>query len=467
MNRRAFLQSGSVSLGTIALNSLLSGCNESLHTPSVTPSVTASESPKPKQAKHVIYLNMVGGPSPMDLFDPKPTLAKFNDSSPPDDLIGNERFAFIDSTARIKASPFKFSRHGSAGHWMCEKLPHMSKVADDLSFIKSLHTEEFNHGPAQVFLQTGHGQLGRPSIGSWVSYGLGNEVDNLPTYMVLLTGSIPGGGSSLWGSGFLPSNHQGTQLRSEGEPILYVNDPPGRDRDTTKRTVDAIAALNRMAYEKRGDPEILARTENYELAFEMQASVPELVDFSGETRQTFQLYGIKNKNKPSFARSALLARRMVERGVRFVEIFDDRWDNHENIEQYLTTKCRETDQGCAALILDLKQRGLLDETLVIWGGEFGRTPMSQHNPGMKWGRDHNPRCFTMWMAGGGVKPGVSYGESDDFGYNVASDPVHVHDLNATILHLLGIDHKQLTYKYQGREFRLTDTGGKIVDAACS
>ncbi len=463
ITRRHFLKRGGLALGAAALGTLLNE-NKVFGGPS-SKSILPQLPHFAPRAKQVIYLHMVGAPSHLDLFDYKPTLEKFDGKPCPQEFLEGKRFAFLRGHPSLASSRFKFSRHGKSGQEMSQLLPNLSRVADDITIVKSMRTDEFNHGPAQMFLHTGFGRPGRPSLGSWVNYGLGSENKNLPAYVVLLSGPLPGAGTSLWSTGFLPSVYQGIQFRSTGDPVLFLSSPDGHSRTDRRRLLDAVQSLNHQQLDTVGDPEIATRISQYEMAFRMQMSVPELVDISKESPQTLELYGAQ-PGKASFANNCLLARRLIERGVRIVQLFDSDWDHHRDIANVLPKKCRDVDQGMAALVQDLKQRGLLDETLVIWGGEFGRTPMQQSNSGdgetTKPGRDHHKDAFTMWMAGGGVKAGVTYGKTDDFGYNIIENPVHVHDLNATILHLLGIDHERLTYKYQGREFRLTDVHGQLV-----
>ena len=373
-------------------------------------------------------------------------------------------------TARQKSfpvikSPWKFRQHGKSGTWLSELLPHMAEVVDDICVVRSMHTEAINHDPAVTFFQSGHQQPGRPSIGSWLSYGLGSETENLPSFVVLLSKNTFHQAQPLydrlWGSGFLPSRYQGVKFRSQGDPVLYLNDPAGGSSKKRLAMLDRLAKLNRIREQEIGDPEITSRIAQYEMAYRMQASVPELADISDEPESTFKLYGEEAKVPGSHAANCLLARRLAERGVRFIQLFHRGWDHHSNVQRYLPTLAKETDQGSAALIADLKRRDMLDETLVIWGGEFGRTVYSQGNPN-SFGRDHHPRCFSIWMAGGGIKPGMTYGQTDDFCYNIVENPVHVHDFHATILHCLGIDHEKLTHRFQGRDYRLTDVHGKVV-----
>lgn len=453
-SRRNFLSSCGIGFGGIALTTLL---NREL--------LSASRQPHfAPQAKHVIYLHMIGAPSQLDLFDEKPELVKRHNQPCPKEVTKDRDFAFIGKTSRLGGSPWKFSQHGESGQTISELLPHLSGVADELAVIRSMHTEEINHAPAQMFLHSGFGRGGRPSFGSWVSYGLGSETEDLPGYVVLLSGPAGGAGTSLWSSGFLPSIYQGIQFRSQGDPVLFLTNPKGRTKADRRRVLDALGQLNQQQLQATGDPEIETRIKQYEMAFRMQASVPELMNIDGETKETIELYGAK-PGKVSFANNCMLARRLVERGVRLVELYDAGWDHHGNIRTRLPAKCKETDKPIAALIKDLKRRDLLKDTLIIWGSEFGRTPLQQGGNAKSkdlTGRDHHKDAYTMWLAGGGIKGGVSYGQSDDFGMDVAEDGVQVHDLNATILHLLGIDHQRLTYRYQGREFRLTDVFGNVV-----
>ena len=460
VQRRRFLGHSAMGVGAAALSSLMN------------PQLLADSPETEPRAKRVIYLFMHGGPSQMDLFDEKPQLSKLHGTELPASVRMNQRLTGMTSQQKsfpVASSVFKFGRHGQSGASLSELLPHLGEVADDVCFIKSMHTEAINHDPAVTYLQTGHQQPGRPSLGSWLSYGLGSENQNLPAFVVLLSrGSAARPDdplhSRLWGSAFLPSNHQGVSFRSSGDPVLYLSDPPGIDAATRRRMLDGLARLNRKQFEIAGDPEINTRIAQFELANRMQTSVPELTDLSGETKKTFDMYGVDARRPGTFAANCLQARRMAERGVRFIQLYHRGWDQHYNLPSDLRLQCRDVDQPCAALIKDLKQRGLLDDTLIVWGGEFGRTIYSQGKlESNNYGRDHHGRCFTMWLAGGGVKPGVTYGATDDFSYNVASDPVHVHDLNATILHCLGIDHKKLTFKFKGRQYRLTDVHGDVVE----
>jgi hypothetical protein len=466
VTRRAFLKRSGLGLGAMALSSLLT---ESLFAAGPAGVARNPLAPRPPhfapRAKRVIYLHMVGAPSQLDLFDHKPELEKYDGKPCPDDFIKGKRFAFLRGHPNIAATRQQFQRHGKSGAEMSQLLPHLAEVADEIAIVKSLHTDEFNHAPAQLFLHTGFGRLGRPSFGSWVTYGLGSENQDLPAYVVMLSGPLAGAGTSLWSPGFLPSVHQGVQFRSNGEPVLFLTNPAGHSAGDRRRVLDTLQQLNQAQLADVGDPEIATRISQYEMAFRMQTSVPELMDISRESKQTLALYGAE-PGKASFANNCLLARRLIERGVRMVQLYDADWDHHADLGTRLPRKCKDVDQGMAALVMDLKQRGLLDDTLVIWGGEFGRTPMAQVDSGSgtatKQGRDHHKDAFTMWLAGGGVKRGVTFGRTDDLGYNIVEHPVHVHDLNATVLHLLGLDHERLTFRYQGRDFRLTDVHGKIV-----
>ena len=420
------------------------------------------------KAKRVIWLHMAGGPSPLDLFDPKPALKKYNGQDCPAEYLQKERFAFIKGTPKLLESPYSFKQHGESGQWISELLPHTAGISDKLTVVRSLHTTQFNHAPAQIFMATGHAFLGRPSMGSWLSWGLGSLDRDLPAYAVLLSGQfLPSGGSSCWSNGFLPSQHQGVRLMKGKDPVLFLSNPEGTDREQRRRTLDVLNNLNRERFQVHGDPDTLARVDQYELAFRMQEKFPILSDLSPESKETLDLYGVE-ADKPSFAANCLLARRLAESGVRFVQLFDWGWDSHgtgtnDDLITSLPNQCRRTDKACAALILDLEQRGLLEDTIVIWGGEFGRTPMNEERNGSTFlGRDHHPHAFTMWMAGGGFREGVSYGSTDELGYLIDQNPMEIHDLHATMLHLLGIEHESFTYFHQGRNFRLTDVAGEVV-----
>lgn len=464
ISRRWFLRRSGLGFGAAALTALLQ--DDLAAKPAPADPLAPRKPHFAPKAKSVIYLHMIGAPSQLDLFDYKPELIRRNGEVCPESLLEGKRFAFIGGKQlTLAGSPFKFSRHGQSGLELSELLPHLAQVADDITLIRTVQTEEINHAPAQMFLHTGFGRGGRPSFGSWVTYGLGSENRDLPAYVVLLSGPPGGAGTSLWSSGFLPSVYQGIQFRSTGDPVLFLSPPTGVTLEDRRRVVEAVRQLNEQQLADVGDPEIATRISQYEMAFRMQTSVPELMDLSRETRQTLELYGVK-PGKPSFANNCLLARRLVERGVRVVELYDSDWDTHANIATRLPAKCKDVDQGMAALVTDLKQRGLLDQTLVIWGAEFGRTPLRQGIDGegkaVNPGRDHHKDAFCVWLAGGGIKPGLTYGRTDDFGFEPVEKPVHVHDLNATALHLLGLDHERLTYKYQGREFRLTDVHGRLL-----
>ena len=468
-NRRTFLRHSTSCLGSLALASLLE-CEGSAEPPTSDPLQSLGAMPKlhfaPK-AKRVIYLFQSGAPSHLDLFDPKPQLTKdANKDLPPSVRMGQRITGMTSGQSRLLlvGPSHKFVRYGKAGMEMSELLPHTGKIADDICLIRSMHTDPINHDPAVTFLLTGNQQPGRPTVGSWVAYGLGSVNRNLPEFVVLLSG---GGGQPLlsryWGNGFLPGKYQGVQFRSVGDPVLYVSNPPGIDAGARRELLDGIQDLNRLQLDALGDPEIATRINAYELAFRMQTSVPELMDLAKEPKSVLEMYGAE-PGKASYANNCLLARRLAERGVRYVQLYHRDWDHHSNLPNDIKKQCETTDRASAALVTDLKARGLLDDTLVIWGGEFGRTAYSQGaiTP-TSFGRDHHPRCFSLWMAGGGIKPGLVHGKTDDFGYNLVEDGVHVHDFQATIMHLLGVDHTRLTYRFQGRDFRLTDVAGKVVE----
>lgn len=463
VNRRCLMkQSGLCLGGSLALSSLFDDSE-----------VRASEQGEhhTARAKRIIYLFMHGGPSQLDLFDHKPELRKQHGEELPTSVRGRQRLTGMTSGQKSKpvtAPLFNFSQHGTSGAWVSELLPRTAEIVDDLCFVRSLHTEAINHDPAAMLLQTGHPQPGRPSFGAWASYGLGSENNNLPTFMILKSDGSAARPADplyarLWGAGFLSAKHQGVALRSSGDPVLYLSNPPGIGREARRDQIDLLATLNQKQAMRHRDPEIEARIAQYEMAFRMQRSVPELMDLRDESESTFRAYGPQSQEPGTFARHCLLARRMAERGVRFVQLYHRGWDQHYNLPSDLRLQCQDVDQPAAALIRDLKQRGLLEDTLVIWGGEFGRTTYSQGKlTATNYGRDHHGGCFTMWLAGGGIKTGTVYGETDDFGYNVVRQPVHVHDLNATLLHLMGVDHTRLTYRFQGRDYRLTDVAGKVV-----
>jgi uncharacterized protein (DUF1501 family) len=461
--RRHFLQGCGIGLGKIALDGLLAEA-AAPPTPALPGPLPPRRPPLPAKVKRVIHLFMAGAPSHLDLFDPKPALAKLEGKPLPPSIIGGQRYAFIRPDAAVMGPRFKFQKCGKAGvEIAAEVLPHLAKVVDELCLVRSVKTDQFNHAPAQIFLNTGFSQPGRPSLGSWVVYGLGSESKDLPAFVVLSTGGGISGGSANWSSGFLPTLYSGVRLRNQGQPILNVANPKGIDDKLQRDSLDLVGALNQMRLTRDGDPEIATRMASYEMAFRLQSSAPELMDLRKESKETLALYGCE-PDKPSFARACLLARRMTERGVRFVNVYHEGWDAHSDLVGNHKGNCKTTDQACAALITDLKRRGLLDDTLVIWGGEFGRTPMVESNAalGRSLGRDHHPQAFTMWLAGGGLRKGIVHGETDDLGFHVTKDPVHVHDLQATILHLLGFDHEKLTFRHAGRDFRLTDVHGKVV-----
>ena len=461
--RRQFFKRGASFMGAAALGML---------TPQVLRAAQKTEEAKngpigpyfaPK-AKQVIYLHMVGGPPQMDMYDYKPVMNGYYDKDLPESVRMGQRLTTMTSGQTrfpIAPSKYKFAQHGKCGMWMSELLPWTAKVADEMCFVRSMHTEAINHEPAICYMQTGNQITGRPCMGSWVSYGLGSLNQDLPTFVVLVAQptnkeQIQAISGKLWSSGYLSGEHAGVSFRTSGDPILYINNPEGVDRTVRRRMLDGLKELNQINYHEVGDPETHTRIEQFELAFRMQSSVPELTDTSKEPASTYELYGEEAKKPGTFAQSALLARRMVERGVRFVQIYHNNWDTHSNVSGRLPSQCKDVDQACYGLIMDLKQRGLLDETLVIWGGEFGRTIYSQGGLTKdNYGRDHHPRCFTMWMAGGGSKPGTVYGETDDFSYNIVKDPVHIHDFHATVLTLLGLDHERFTFRYQGLDQRLT------------
>jgi hypothetical protein len=459
LTRRWFFHQCGVGLGAIALAELLRDSGFARAETPLTDPLAPRRPQYTAKAKRVIYLFMAGAPSHLDLFDYKPKLAELNGTLPPPDLLKGYRAAFINPSSKLLGPRFKFAKHGQCGAELSELLPHLATVADDIAIVRSMVTDAFNHAPGQILMNTGTQQFGRPSFGAWVTYGLGSESRSLPAFVVFSTGQKgPSGGNSNWGSGFLPTMYQGVPFRGAGDPVLYLSNPRGVDDGVERESLDSIERLNRMRLDVVGDPEIATRINSYEMAYRMQTGAPEVMDIAREPKHILDLYGAE-PGKPSFANSCLLARRLIERGVRFVELFHEAWDQHGNLKADLKKNCAATDQPCAALIKDLKQRGLLEDTLVIWGGEFGRTPMVQ---GGDDGRDHHPNAFSMWLAGGGVKPGITLGQSDELGFNAAEDRVHVHDLHATLLHLLGIDHKRLTYRFQGRDFRLTDVAGEVV-----
>ncbi|WP_156307212.1 DUF1501 domain-containing protein [Sphingobacterium endophyticum] len=475
--RRHFLKKCVAGIGSIALGSMMANCigpsssanGEGVDLNSLNP--LAPRSPHfAGKAKNVIYLHMAGAPSQLELFDYKPALHKLHNQPCPESLLAGKTFAFIRGVPKMLGPQATFNQYGQSGAWVSDHLPHFTKVVDEVSFLKAVHTDQFNHGPAQLFMQTGSARLGRPSIGSWVTYGLGSENSNLPGFVVLTSGGkTPDAGKSVWGSGFLPSVYQGVQCRSKGDPVLYIADPEGMDRDLKRNAIDAINTVNKEEFETFKDPETLSRIAQYEMAYKMQVAVPEVMDINNEPEYIHELYGTE-PGKESFANNCLLARKLVEKGVRYVQLFDWGWDSHgtnpsDSIDLGFRNKCREIDRPMTALIMDLKQRGLLDETLVVWGGEFGRTPMQENrdNNDMPFlGRDHHTDAYTIWMAGGGIRNGISYGETDEIGFTGVSGRSSVHDVHATMLHLLGFDHEKFTYEFQGRPFRLTDVEGIVI-----
>ena len=466
LTRRHFFRDCTLGVGKVALASLLTGAldraGSRVSAAPVNP-LAARPTHFPAKAKRVIHLFMTGAPSHLDLFDYKPELAKYEGKPIPPEVIAGQRYAFIRPDAAALGPRFKFNKHGQSGTEIADVLPHLAKIVDDICLIRSVHTDQFNHAPAQLFFNTGFGQPGRPSIGSWVTYGLGAETSDLPAFVVMSTGSGISGGAATWSSGFLPSVFTGVRLRNSGDPILDLSNPPGVDPRLQDDSYRLVGELNKQRLDLDGDPEIATRISAYEMASRLQVSAPDLMDLKSESKATLELYGA-DPDKPSFARSCLIARRMIERGVRYINIFNEGWDAHSDLVGNHTNNAKATDQGSAALVADLKQRGLLNETLVVWGGEFGRTPMIESNPalGRSLGRDHHPQAYSIWMAGGGIKSGITYGATDELGFNVVDKPVHIHDIQATMLHLLGLDHERLTYRYAGRDFRLTDVHGKVV-----
>jgi hypothetical protein len=472
--RRHFLRESAFGLGGLAVGAMF-GCNTSKSKPeslfNAAEPMAARIPQFPGKAKSVIYLHMAGAPSQLELFDFKPELQKLNGQDCPPSLLEGKRFAFIRGVPKMMGPQANFLQRGESGAWVSDNLPHFATVADEVSFLKAVTTDQFNHAPAQLLMHTGTPRLGRPSIGSWVTYGLGSENQNLPGFVVLTSGGrFPDAGKSVWGSGFLPSVYQGVQCRSEGEPVLFLKDPAGIDRDLRKASIDAINEVNKQEYAEFNDPEILSRIAQYEMAYKMQVSVPEVMNINDEPQYIQEMYGVK-PGEACFANNVLLARKLVEKGVRFVQLFDWGWDSHgtdtgTSLDAGFINKCRSVDRAMTALLLDLKQRGLLEETLVVWGGEFGRTPMMENREGKPnpfKGRDHHVEAFTIWMAGGGIKRGTSFGETDEIGYSAVSGKVEAFDIQATILNRLGFDHEAFTYDFQGRPFRLTDVHGKVIE----
>ncbi|WP_395804830.1 DUF1501 domain-containing protein [Daejeonella sp.] len=473
--RRHFLKESAMGFGALALGSLLGSCGTNSTDSSASlfdaSNPLAPRAPMfPGKAKSVIYLHMAGAPSQLELFSYKPELAKLDGQDCPQSLLEGKKFAFIRGVPKMLGPQAKFKQYGQSGLWLSDNLPHLSTVADDIAMLNAVTTDQFNHAPAQLLMQTGSARLGRPSIGSWVTYGMGSENKNLPGFVVLTSGgNNPDAGKSVWGSGFLPSVYQGVQCRGEGDPVLFIKDPDGMDRDLRKASIDAINKINHDQYEEYQDPEILSRIAQYEMAYKMQISVPEVMNINDEPAYIHEMYGTE-PGKTSFANNVLLARKLVEKGVRYIQLFDWGWDTHGDsangsVDIGLINKCRSVDKPITALILDLKQRGLLDETLIVWGAEFGRTPMQENREGKDMpykGRDHHAGAFNMWMAGGGIKGGTSYGETDEIGYDIVNGKTEAFDIQATILNQLGFDHEKLTYESQGRPFRLTDVGGKVI-----
>ena len=471
VTRRHFFRQAGFGIGAAALTSLLNHHALAEQSPPAVDAVNPL-APKPPhfapKAKSIIYLFMAGAPSQVDLLDYKPKLQQYDGQNIPEEMVKGERFAFIKGTPKLLGSPYNFQKWGQSGAEISELLPHLGEIADDIAVVRSLHTAQFNHAPAQIFMNTGFQIIGRPSMGSWMTYGLGSECRDLPGFVVLISGeNQPDGGKACWGSGFLPTVYQGVEFRSKGDPVLFLTNPEGISSEDRRQSLDVLRDLNEMHLRSAGDPEIVTRIASYEMAYRMQSSVPELMDLSGEPQSIHAMYGTE-PGKKSFANNCLLARRLVERGVRFVQLYHRGWDNHgtsahDDIVTRLPQLCHETDQAAACLVKDLKQRGLLSSTLVVWGGEFGRTPMNEERNRSKFlGRDHHPRAFSVWLAGGGIKPGVTLGQTDELGYNPVKDAIEVHDLHATILYLMGLDHTRLTYRFQGRDFRLTDVSGNVV-----
>jgi len=456
LTRRWFLRDCGVGLAGVALTQLLQRSAGAVTAKSPLAPRAPHFAPK---AKRVIYMFQAGAPSHLELFDPKPELTKRDGQLPPAGLLENYRAAFIKPNSALLGAKFKFQKYGAMGVELSELMPHLGKVVDDICIVRSMQTDAVNHAPGQIMMNTGSQQFGRPSLGAWTLYGLGSESEDLPGYVVLTSAKGTSAGASNYGCGFMPTIYNGVPFRSAGDPILYLSNPAGFDAATQRSSLDTLRQLNESNLAEQGDPEIASRVASYEMAYRLQTSAPELMDLASEPKHVLEAYGIKDVKEATYARNCLLARRLVERGVRCVQLFHEAWDQHGNLSKDLQKNCVDTDKPTAALVADLKQRGLLDDTLVIWGGEFGRTPMVQ---GGNDGRDHHNRAFTMWLAGGGVKRGYVHGETDDLGFNVARDPVHVHDLHATILHLLGFDHTKLTYRFQGRDFRLTDVHGHLV-----
>ncbi len=469
LTRRHFFHDCGLGLGRIGLASAFAGGFANLAreaNAAVSNPLAPRDTHHGAKAKRVIFLFMAGAPSQLELFDNKPKLRELGGKPIPPSVIAGQRYAFIQPDAAVLAPCFPFAKHGQCGAELSDRLPHLAKIVDDIAIVKSLKTDQFNHAPAQLFLNTGHGLPGRPAMGSWLSYGIGTEADDLPSFVVLKSGGSLSGGAAMWSAGFLPGSHAGVPFRDAGDPILHVSNPKGYDSKAQRDSLDLIRKMNERELGVIGDPEIQTRIDAYEMAWRMQSAAPELMDFSDESPETIALYGAKPGDpKAAFANQCLLARRLVERGTRFVQVYHSGWDHHSQVENGVKAQALQVDQASAALVMDLKQRGLLEDTLVVWGGEFGRTPMVEASAalGRSLGRDHHPQAFTMWMAGGGIKPGITLGATDELGFHVVEDPVHIHDLHATLLHLLGIEHTKLTFRYQGRDFRLTDVHGHLVE----
>ena len=465
LTRRQFFDDCGVGLGKIGLASALAGGFGNLAHAAASNPLSPRDTHFTPNAKRVIYMFMAGAPSQLELFDNKPKLRELDGKPIPPSVIAGQRYAFIQPDAAVLAPRFPFARHGQSGMELSDRLPHLASIADEIAVVKSMNTSQFNHAPAQIFVNTGHPLPGRPAMGSWLSYGIGSDADDLPSFVVLKSGGNLSGGASMWSSGFLPGSHAGVPFRESGDAILHVSNPTGVDNRAQRDSLDLIRSMNERELSAVGDPEIQTRIDAYEMAWRMQAAAPELMDLKGESQATLDLYGAKPGDpKAGFANNCLMARRLAERGSRFVQVYHAGWDHHSKVEQGVTSQAKLVDQAAAALVKDLKMRGLLEDTLVVWGGEFGRTPMVEASAalGRSLGRDHHPQAFTMWMAGGGIKPGIEYGATDELGFNVVENGVHVHDLQATILHQLGLDHTKLTYKYQGRDFRLTNVHGHVV-----
>ena len=464
--RRQLFQDCGIGVGKLALASLLAGGVRSAAASTDDSLGTIKTLHHQPRIKRVIYLFMAGAPSQLDLFDYKPKLVELGGKPIPPSVIEGQRYAFIQPNAAVLPPCYAFAKHGKCGAEISEALPYTASIVDDIAILKAVHTDQFNHAPAQIFVNTGSPLPGRPAMGSWLSYGIGTESSDLPAFVVLSSGGSLSGGAAMWSNGFLPGQHQGVPFRSGGDPVLHLSNPPGVSSPAQRATLDLISSLNQSRLGESGDAEIAARIESYEMAYRMQSAAPELMELADESAETLELYGASpGDGKQAFANNCLLARRMVERGVRFIQLYHSSWDHHSNVRGGLKGSCGQTDKACAALVLDLKRRGLLDETLVVWGGEFGRTPMVEASValGRSAGRDHHPQAFTMWMAGGGIRAGHTIGATDELGFHPTEDAVHVHDIQATILHLLGIDHERLTFTHAGRPFRLTDVHGHVID----